>query len=166
MYHRIWTAANLLLLVLSFVYIWFIRPHDSTLVVTSQTFAQVGVVLFLININMYFIFLVIRNTSIRKVKIRLAKFSRYLMKWHIKIALLGTTVILGHASINLLEFGPIIGFTHMKLVSGYMALVLLFITLVAGYLRHKKASGFRRKFHLFSAMLFLAVFLIHMFVLV
>lgn len=164
MYHRIWTVANLLLIVISVVYIWFFRPHDSTLVVTSQTFAQVGVVLFLININMYFSFLVIRNTSIRKVKIRLAKFSRYLMKWHIKIALLGTTVIIGHASINLYEFGRLLGFTHMKFVSGYMALVLLLCTLAAGYLRHTKASGFRRKFHLILAMLFLAAFVLHMFV--
>jgi hypothetical protein len=166
MYHRIWTVANMLLIVLSVVYIWFFRPHDSTLVVTGQTLAQLGVILFLININMYFIFLVIRNTSIRKVKIRLAKFSRYLMKWHIKIALLATTIILGHAWINLYEFGRILGFNHVKLLSGYLALVFLGITLAAGYLRHKKASGFRRKFHLISAMIFLAAFVLHMFVLV
>ncbi|MBO0959366.1 hypothetical protein J1P26_06435 [Neobacillus sp. MM2021_6] len=164
MYHRLWSLANILLIVVSIVYIWFFRPHDSSLVITGQVLAQVAVILFFININMYFIFLVIRKTSVRKVKIRLAKFSRYLMKWHIKIALLGATVIIGHALINFYELGPVIGYGHLKIWSGYLAILLLGTTLVAGYLRHKKASGLRRKFHLISAMAFLAAFLLHMFV--
>ncbi|QCJ40931.1 hypothetical protein FAY30_02850 [Bacillus sp. S3] len=166
MYHRLWSAANIVLIVVSIVYIWFFRPHDSSLIVTGQVLAQAAVFLFLININMYFIFLVIRRTTIRKVKIRLAKFSRYLMKWHIKIALLGTTVIIGHALINIYEFGAMLGYGHGKLLSGYLAIVLLGITLIAGLLRHKKASGFRRKFHLITAMTFLSAFLLHMFLLI
>jgi hypothetical protein len=97
------------------------------------------------------------------VKIRLAKFSRYLMKWHIKIAVLGTTIIMGHASINLYGVGSLIGWGHIKLLTGYLALVMLAVTLFAGYLRHKKASGFRRKFHLITAMTFLGAVLVHMF---
>ncbi|EKN66716.1 hypothetical protein BABA_14702 [Neobacillus bataviensis LMG 21833] len=166
MYHRLWSAANILLIVISIVYIWFIRPHDSSLVVAGQVLAQVAVVLFFVNINMYFIFLVIRKTSVRKVKIRLAKFSRYFMKWHIKIALLGATVIIGHGLINFYELGPLLGYGHMKLWSGYLSILLLGITLFAGYLRHKKASGLRRKFHLISAMTFLSAFLLHMFVII
>ncbi|WP_342429419.1 hypothetical protein [Neobacillus sp. FSL H8-0543] len=163
MYHRIWTAGNIVLIVVSIVYIWFLRPHDSSLVITSQLFAQLGVLLFFININMYFIFLVIRKTSIRKIKIRLAKFSRVLMKWHIKIAVLGTTVMIGHAAINLYEIGPLIGYSHLKLLSGYLSIILLAVTLGAGYRRHKKASGFRKKFHRYTALTFLISFLIHMF---
>jgi len=166
LYHRLWTFFNIALFVVSIVYIWFFRPHDSSFIITSQLLAQIGVILFLVNINMYFIFLVIRKTSIRKIKIRLAKFSRYLMKWHIKIALLGTAVIVGHASINLYEFGRLIGFNHLKLLSGYLAISLLSITLFAGYLRHKKATGFRKKFHRIAAMSFLIAFLLHMFVIV
>ncbi|MCL6571387.1 MAG: hypothetical protein K6T88_06825 [Bacillus sp. (in: Bacteria)] len=166
MYHRIWTFGNIGIIVFSIIYIWLLRPHDSSLLITAQLLAQIAIILFFININMYFTFLVIRKTSIRKVKIRLAKFSRHLMKWHIKIALLGATVIIGHALINLYELGPMIGYNHLKLLSGYLALSLLFLTLFAGYLRHKKASGFRRKFHLLSAMSFLGAFLLHMFVFV
>ncbi|WHY86888.1 hypothetical protein QNH39_03155 [Neobacillus novalis] len=164
MYHRIWTLANILLVVISIVYIWLFRPHDSSLVVTGQVLAQAALILFFININMYFIFLVIRKTSIRKVKIRLAKFSRHLMKWHIKIAVLGATIIAGHALINFYVFGPLVGYNHLKLLSGYLAVLLLGLTLIAGYLRHKKASGFRRKFHHFTALTFLGAFLLHMFV--
>lgn len=164
MYHRLWTIVNIVLAVTSIVYIWVLRPHDSSYIVAGQLLAQFSIILFFININMYFIFLVIRKTSIRKVKIRLAKFSRLLMKWHIMIAVLGTTLIVGHASINLNVFGSVIGYQHLKLLTGYLALSLLLLTLFAGYLRHKKASGFRRKFHLLTAMSFLLAFLLHMFI--
>ncbi|MEH7076554.1 hypothetical protein [Neobacillus drentensis] len=163
-YHRLWMFGNLAAIVFSMVYIWFFRPHDSSLLIAAQLLAQIGMILFLVNLNMYFIFLVIRKTSVRKVKISLAKFSRYLMKWHIKIALIATTIIIGHAFINLYKLGPIIGFTHLKLITGYLAIASLSFTLVAGYLRHKKASGFRRKFHLITAFVFLGIFLLHMFI--
>lgn len=164
MHHRLWIAVNSILITFSMIYIWFFRPHDSSLVITAQFLGQIAMFLFLININMYFIFLVIRKTSVRKVKIRLAKFSRVMMKWHIFIALTATTIIIGHAAINLYEIGPAVGFTNLKLSSGYLAFSLLFVTLVAGYRRHKKASGFRRKFHLTTAMIFFLLFLIHMFI--
>jgi hypothetical protein len=164
LYFKLWTFFNIALFLFSIIYIWLIRPHESSWVVVSQFLAQAAILLFFININMYFIFLVIRKTSLRNVKIRLAKFSRQMMKFHIPIALLGTTIIIGHAGINLKELGPVLGYTHLKLISGYAAFFLLVIVLYAGNLRHVKASGFRRKFHLISAMIFFAVFLLHMFI--
>jgi hypothetical protein len=164
LYHKLWVIMNICFFFMSFVYIWFFRPHDSTLVITAQLLAQIAVILFIVNINMYFIFLVIRKTSLRKVKVRLAKFSRVLMRWHIHVAVFGTSVIIGHAAINLYELGQVLGFGHLKLVSGYLALAILSFTLFAGYLRHKKSSGFRRKFHLNAAMVFLVAFVLHMFI--
>jgi hypothetical protein len=160
--HRLWIVVNSILIVFSFIYIWFFRPHDSNLVIIAQFLAQMAMILFLVNINMYFIFLVIRKSSVRQVKIRLAKFSRVMMKWHISIAVTATTIIIGHAVINLYEIAPVVGFGNLKLISGYLAISILFLTLSAGYLRHKKASGFRRKFHLTTAMVFFLLFLIHM----
>ena len=162
--HRLWIGVNSILIVFSVIYIWFFRPHDSSLVIVAQLLAQMAMILFLVNINMYFIFLVIRKSSVRQIKIRLAKFSRVMMKWHISIAVTATTIIMGHAAINLYEVAPVIGFGNLKLVSGYLALFILTLTLSAGYLRHKKSSGFRRKFHLMTAMAFLLIFLIHMFI--
>lgn len=162
--HKLWIAVNSILIVFSFIYIWFFRPPDSSLVILARFLAQIAIVLFLININMYFIFLVIRKTSIRQVKIRLAKFSRVMMKWHISIAITATTIIIGHAAVNLYEIAPVIGFDNLKIISGNLAVIFLFLTLAAGYLRHKKSSGFRRKFHLTTAMIFFLVFLVHMFI--
>jgi hypothetical protein len=166
LYHRLWIWANVILVVILLLYIWLLSPHDSSMVVLAQSLAQLGVILFIVNINMYFIFLVIRNTSQRQVKIRLAKFSRVLMKWHIRIGITGAILILAHAMINFSQMGPVLGFAHLKLLSGYLAITLLSLTLLAGYLRHKKASGFRRRFHLVTAMLFLTAFLVHIFIFV
>jgi hypothetical protein len=116
------------------IYIWVFRPHQSSFIVISQFLAQTAILLFFINLNMYFIFLVIRKTSVRKVKVQLAKFSRKMMKWHIPIAILGTTVIVGHAAINLSVLGPVVSYVHVKFLSGYFAFFLLLITLFAGYL--------------------------------
>jgi hypothetical protein len=164
LYFKLWTFFNIVLVLFSIIYIWLVRPHESSWVVVSQFLAQAAILLFFININMYFIFLVIRKTPLRNVKIRLAKFSRQMMKFHIPIALLGTTIIIGHAAINLKELGPVLGYTHLKLISGYISFLLLFIVLYAGNLRHVKASGFRRKFHLIFAMIFFTAFLLHMFI--
>ncbi|WML24019.1 hypothetical protein [Neobacillus sp. OS1-33] len=162
MYHRIWTVTNVLLIIGSIIYIWFFRPHDSILIVISQFSAQIAMILFIFNVNMYFIFLLIRKTKQRKIKIRLATFSRYFMKWHIKIAISAAILIIGHSWINLFKIGPIIGFGHIKLLMGYSSFIFLIITLFAGYLRHKKASGFRKRFHRIIAMIFTVIFLIHM----
>lgn len=161
MYHRIWTIANFLLITGSIFYIWVFRPHDSVLIVISQLFAQAALILFIFNVNMYFIFLIIRKTKQRDVKIRLAAFSRYFMKWHIKIVIMATILIVIHASINFIKLGPIIGYEHLKMMLGYTAFLLLIVTLSAGYLRHKKASGRRKKVHRLTAMIFTFLFLIH-----
>lgn len=163
-YHKIWTMANIFLIIGSIIYIWVFRSHDNTLIVFSQFFAQVAMILFIINVNMYFIFLVIRKTKQRDIKIRLATFSRYFMKWHIKIAITAAILIIGHVLINLYKIGPVIGYENVKMLMGYTSFILLIVTLVAGYLRHKKATGFRKKFHRITAMVFSVLFLIHMFI--
>lgn len=162
MYYRVWKVTNVLLIIGSIIYIWFFRSHNSTLIIVSQFFAQVSIVLFIFNVNMYFIFLLIRKVKQREVKIRLAIFSRYFMKWHIKIAITSTLLIILHTWINLSNIVPLIGYGHFKVLMGYVSFIFLFVTLFAGYLRHKKASGFRRKFHRTMAMLFTVIFLIHM----
>lgn len=161
-YHKIWSVANVLLIISSIIYIWLFQPHDGTLMVISQFLAQMAIVLFIFNVNMYFIFLIIRKTKQRKVKIRLATFSRYFMKWHIKIAITSSLLIVGHVWINLIKIAPVIGYSHIKLVIGYTSFFFLMVSLFAGYLRHKKASGFRKKFHRVVAMVFVVSFLIHM----
>lgn len=163
MVHIFWIAANTFLILLTVIIIWFIRPHTTFFVSLGQFFAQIAILLFLVNINMYFIFLVIRKSNIRGVRIALAKFSRRMMRAHIPLAISGTALILFHAGIMLWQLSPVFGFFHLKWLTGYTALFMLGMTLFAGTLRHYRASGFRRRFHLISALIFGAAFLLHLF---
>ncbi|MCZ0755918.1 hypothetical protein [Anoxybacillus sp. J5B_2022] len=163
MAYYVWLAVNSLLLISSLLVIWVFRPHDSTTVLAGKWFAQFAILVFFINVNMYFIFLVIRKSKVRSVKVTLSKLARSMMKAHIPFALAGTSMILFHGAIMAWKLGATIGFIHPKIVTGYGSVCLLTITLLAGFLRHRKASRFRRKFHLISAMLFACLFLIHLF---
>nr|WP_304212189.1 hypothetical protein [Fredinandcohnia onubensis] len=163
MAYFIWILLNALLVISTFIYIWIFRSHDSQIVTLGQVFAQIAIILFIVNVNMYFIFLVIRRTKVRKLKIALAKMSRKMMKSHIKLAIIGTILIVFHGGIMLVKLGELIGYTNPKMISGMLAILFLAITLFAGYLRHKKSSGFRRKFHYTTAFLFTFLFLLHLF---
>ncbi|RKD21707.1 hypothetical protein BEP19_13830 [Ammoniphilus oxalaticus] len=163
MKHIIWIAINVLFLLVSTIYIWVFQKPDTLFIGAGALLGQVAVVLFLINVNMYFIFLVIRKSTKRNVRVTLAKIARRMMKRHITIAVLATTIILIHAFIMLTQLGPLIGFFGPKMISGYVGLVVLTLTLIGGYRRHRKATGFRRRFHLTMAMIFTAVFVIHLF---
>ncbi|WP_077617622.1 hypothetical protein [Bacillus sinesaloumensis] len=163
MAYYIWIFLNALLVISTFIYIWIFRTHDSHIVTLGQGFAQVAIILFIINVNMYFIFLVIRRTKVRKLKITLARLSRLMMKSHIKLAIVGTILIVFHGGIMFFKIGGVIGYGHPKIISGIVAILFLKVTLLAGYLRHKKSSGRRRKFHYTTAFLFTLMFLVHIF---
>ena len=158
-----WITVNVLFIMITGVYIWIFQPYDSATVLTGLFFAQIAVLLFIINLNMYFIFLVIRKSKIRKVKIALSKLSRKMMKVHIPTAIIATSLIIIHASIMIVELGGRIGFAHPKMVTGYIGMTMLSLTILGGVRRHKKASGFRRRFHLVMAMIFGIAFLLHLF---
>lgn len=163
MTHYIWLGANLLFIFCSALYIWFTGPQISTIITTGKLFSQLSIVLFLINANMYFIFLVIRKSSSRQVKIWLAKVSRKMMKAHKPIAIAGTSLILIHAIIMITQISRYISLWHPKMIWGYISLFCLLLTLFGGYRRSIRASKFRRKFHLYMALLFVALFTIHLF---
>lgn len=163
MTYYIWLAVNIVFLIISAMYIWLVDTRLSTLITIGKVFSQFAIWFFIINVNMYFIFLVIRKSKQRNIKIALAKMSRKMMKFHIHIAMFGTSLILAHAVVMITQMGQYISYFHPKMIAGYMSLLMLALTLYGGYRRSKKASGFRRKFHLVMAMIFAVVFTIHLF---
>lgn len=163
MSYYLWVLINSLLLIGSTLYIWIVRPHDSTIIISGQIIAQFAIIFFLVNVNMYFIFLVIKKAKKRSIKVGLSKMARKMMRSHIHIAIIGTTLILLHGSIMFWKLGGVIGYLNPKMLTGYLGIVMLTLTLVGGYRRHRKASGFRRKFHLVMALIFATVFIIHLF---
>lgn len=161
MAHWIWIVANALVIVGTAVYIWLFHPHPFAVVRSGQFAAQAAILFFFININMYFIFLVIKKSPRRSVKVALAKGARLIMKWHVRFALAGTAFIAIHAIVMSAALGATVGFAHPKMASGIASIALLCVVLFAGWLRRRRASGFRRKFHLTSAFVFAGMFLTH-----
>lgn len=161
--YYIWLTVNVLFVIGSALYIWLADTHLSTVIITGKLFSQLALILFIINVNMYFIFLVIRKAKQRSIKVLLAKWSRKMMKLHIPIAMLATSLILIHAGIMLTQMGKYISYFHPKMITGYFGIILLILTLIGGYRRHRRASGFRRKFHLSMALIFAVMFTVHLF---
>ncbi len=156
-----WILLDLIYILGSSTFIWFIKPDSLTIVSFAKISAFLAVIFFLINASMYFIFLMIKKAKNKSVRIALAKLSRKIFKPHIQFGIIGAGFITVHALWMLIKGGSYFGFFHPDLITGYIAFFLLIITLSAGYLRHLKANGFRRKFHLVMALSFTTSFLIH-----
>lgn len=155
-----WIAVNILFIIAVIVWSWT-RETISIEILTARTIAQLSIIFFLANINLYFVFLIIRKSKNRDVKKGLAKLSRKAMKLHIPIAVTGTSLILIHAII-MLSAHPL-AFLSLKKISGLCAIIVLFILLCSGLLRRWKATGFRRRFHITMAFTFLLFLIIHIF---
>jgi hypothetical protein len=156
----IWLVVNSMIIV--GMVVWSLLHESDGLVLQMATiFSQFAVILVLLNINMYFIFLIIRKTKKRKVKLTLAKLSRKVMKVHVPIAISATSLIILH--ITFIIFSIPFDLTKPKLLTGLLAVIGLFFTLLAGYLRSKKATGTRRKYHIMTAFIFFIVALVHIF---
>jgi uncharacterized membrane protein len=162
MQYYIWILVNAIFIIGTTLYIWMVHPQDSKVIQSGLLIAQASVLLFLVNINMHFIFKIIKKSNRRQVRVMLAKFSRKMMKWHVPFAIVGTALILIHGGIMIIKLGPVIGLFHYKMITGYLAVICLIVTLIGGYRRSRKSSGFRRKFHLAAAMIFGSMFVIHL----
>lgn len=94
--------------------------------------------------------------------IALAKWSRKAMKLHIPIAICGTTFIVIHAILMVINHPAYM--TSLKFLSGFLALLMLILLLFTGYRRHYKATGYRRRSHIVMAFTFLTSTLLHIFI--
>jgi hypothetical protein len=153
-----WIIINLITIFI--IISWsFYQGYDSSYVLTGKLIAQAAFILFLINLNMYFVFLLIRKTKVRKVKIKLAQISKKMMKFHIPIAITASLLIIFHGSIMLTvqNWDP-------KTWSGILAILGLTVLLFSGLLRRKKATGRRRRFHYTMAFLFFFLVFLHIFI--
>lgn len=156
-----WIIVNVLTIFI--IIFWsFLKGYDSNYILMGKILAQAAFILFLVNINMYFVFLLIRKTKVRHVKIKLAKISKEMMKYHIPIALTATVIIFFHALI--MFYAHIEQFWKTKTASGILSIGLLAILLYSGLLRRRKATGKRRRFHYTMAFVFLGIVIIHIFI--
>ncbi len=155
-----WLTVNFLTIFIIILWSMY-QGYDSSAVLIGKLVAQFAFVLFLININMYFVFLLIRKSKIRNVKIKLAKISKKMMKYHIPIAVTASLLILIHAAIMI--YAHLEHLWRAKTISGSVAISILIVLLYSGLLRRWKASGRRRRFHYTMAFVFFGFLLLHVF---
>lgn len=156
-----WLIINIITVIL--ILLWSLyKGYDSSYILIGKLIAQAAFILFLINVNMYFVFLLIRKSKVRNVKVKLAKISKRMMKYHIPIAVTAVLFILIHAAIMISV--QLDSLWKAKTTSGAIALGILFLLLYSGLLRRWKASGKRRRFHYLMAFIFLGFIFIHIFI--
>lgn len=155
-----WLTVNLLTIFV--IVVWSsLQGYESNFILLSKIFAQVAFILLLINFNMYFVFLLIRKSKLRDVKIRLAKISKRMMKYHVAIAVTATPLVVLHAGI--MFYVHYNNLFKGKTISGAFLIGMLPILLFSGLLRRKKATGKRRKFHYMMAFVFFGFLFFHIF---
>ena len=156
-----WLIVNSVTILL--IVIWSqIQGYDSNYILLGKIVAQAAFILYLINLNMYFVFLLIRKSKIRAVKIKLAKISKKMMKYHVSIAITATILVFGHAGIMLYaHFGKL---WIPKTISGTVLIGILGFLLFSGMLRRWKSTGNRRKFHYSMAFIFFGFVFLHVFI--
>ncbi len=137
------------------------QGYDSNAILLGKLVAHIAFILILININMYFVFLLIRKSKIRNVKVKLAKISKKMMTYHIPIAVTASLLILFHAAI--MVYAHMEHLWRAKTISGSVAISILIVLLYSGLLRRWKASGRRRRFHYITAFVFFGFLLSHVF---
>ncbi|MBY0095636.1 hypothetical protein [Mesobacillus maritimus] len=155
-----WLTVNFLTIFI--IVLWSnLQGYDSNSILLSKIFAQVAFILLLINLNMYFVFLIIRKSNRRDIKIRLAKISIRMMKYHVAIAVTATLLVLLHSGIMVYAYYE--NLMKGKTISGIILIAILSILLLSGFLRRRKATGKRRKFHYKMAFLFFGFLFLHIF---
>lgn len=155
-----WLTINIVTVLLIVLWSWY-QGYDSNYILMGKMVAEAAFCLFLININMYFVFLLIRKSKVRSVKVKLAKISKRMMKYHIPIACTASLLILFHA-MNMI-YTRLEHLWEAKLIMGAATICILIILLFSGLLRRLKATGKRRKFHYIMAFIFFGFTIVHIF---
>ena len=156
-----WIGLNIIALLIVIIWSLF-QGYETKTALIGKTFSQIAFPFILINFNMYFLFLLIKKSKVRSTKIKLAKLSKQIMKFHIHIALTAALFIVLHGMMMIRTYDPLV--LTGKLASGYTAFLIFLILLFSGILRKLKATGKRRRFHYITAFIFMGGLLFHIFI--
>lgn len=157
-----WFFGNILFLTLISLYIALFNPVRSDIISFAKLTATVSIFLFLTNASMFIIFMTIRKTKSKQVKLFFVKLSRKVFKFHIPIAITATSLVSFHAFVMVFYKGAVINYFDLNVMFGVIAYLLLIFTLIAGYYRYRRASGLRKKTHRYLALSFVTAFIIHL----
>lgn len=155
-----WFLINVATFLLAFSLFLFNLPQTNSLLIAS-ILGLLGLFFILLNWNMHAMFSKIRKLKERKDRIRIAKYARKIMPYHMAIGLVGLLFISGHVIFIVNSYRV---FINLKILSGMLALIALMMVSLSGYLRRIKATKLRRLFHLYSSFILFILIVIHVYV--
>ncbi|WP_349409199.1 hypothetical protein [Pseudalkalibacillus sp. SCS-8] len=132
------------------------RPMDHA---TAILWANTALVYFILAFILYLFLRLIGRLGRSEARRRLVIFTRVYIRFHVASAILGVGALLMHAG-YMLSTGWAATLTGK---TGMVALIALAALLFTGYLRKRKSSGRRRRFHRYTAYLFLIIVFFHVF---
>jgi len=155
-----WFYINLATFLLAVIFFLWNLPKTGTILLAS-ILGLLGLLFILFNWNMHAIFSKIRQLKKRSDRIKIAKYARKIMPYHMMIGICGLILIIGHLFFVFYSYGI---FINLKILSGILAFIGLIIVSISGYLRRVKASRLRRLFHLYSSFVLFILIVFHLIV--
>ncbi|WP_221569047.1 hypothetical protein [Alkalihalobacillus sp. TS-13] len=149
--------STIILTLLSIPWLFYLLMQPRT-ISTSINWAYTALIYFILSFILYLFLQWISRSGRSNFRKKLVTFTRIYIRFHVAAALLGVTSLLMHVLL-MAKFGLM---ESRAGVSGMIAIGGLAVLLFTGYLRKRKSSGKRRRFHRFTAYLFLFFVLIHM----
>lgn len=153
---NVWQSL-LILSVLSLPLFFKLTDSGTPAFLSARLSGRYGSVFFLLAFSLYLFLYAIPRLPRSKAHRKLVQFTRVYIRFHIAFALLGLLFIFWHAFFMFMHIPP----ATAKMITGAAALIALLPLIVTGYLRKRKSSGKRRRYHRYSAFLFAAAVLIH-----
>jgi hypothetical protein len=126
----------------------------------AKTLGRFAIIYFLIAFLLYIFLYAISHLPKSRTRKKLVIFTRVYIRFHIAIAIVGTVIIVLHATMML----SIIPIKSPHALTGLLTLLGLLVVLITGYLRKRKSSGKRRRYHRYMAFLFMVFVIIHLIV--
>lgn len=136
---------------------WAIVVYNFKSPVEQANWTGISALFFIIvSFTLYLFLLMIQNYSRHRYISHIVIFTRRYIRFHAAAAIVG----LGWAIAHVYFVAPTMMVTP-KVVSGMAVFITLGIVLFTGYLRQKKASGKRRKFHRYVAFMLIFLMIVH-----
>ncbi|SDI92661.1 hypothetical protein [Alteribacillus bidgolensis] len=136
-----------------FVTAFLLLKQPSHIYTKLVDFAAAAMFYFLLAFLLYPLLLGVKYTRRKKLVI----FTRIYIRFHIAAAILGTVLLLPHVIGMSFYYST----TNPKALTGLFAVCSFFAVLISGYLRKKRSSGKRRRYHRYTAFLFIVILFVH-----
>jgi membrane-anchored protein YejM (alkaline phosphatase superfamily) len=153
------TNSLLIVCILSFPLILFFINAGPLNFQSAKLFGRLAIGYFFLSFLLYLFLYLISHLPKSKARGRLVIFTRVYIRFHIAISIIGALLIVLHVTI-MTSLMP----KTQETITGLLTMIALFSVLFTGYLRKRKSSGKRRRFHRYMAFLFITLVIIHVIV--